>query len=252
MRAKQQRGGEEAGVPGLYVFRRAIPAEAEAALLRSIHNSPQPWTQRRTRASLDFGPFYKYTTVETSDARYRVTDGVVRHTPLPAFLHCEVLPLVKKACAHLAEFADFDPNQMHVASYDPGKDGRIHLHNDNKMGKLGPLIVGLCLKAGCKMTFSRPSDGKTKLVSLPRRCIYVMTGKAHREWRHGIYAHNVRRARISITLRDVRQLNITEGEVSVQRSRFPPGSDSVGGICNRRSGHSSVPSLPSSPHTGSI
>jgi hypothetical protein len=111
------------------------------------------------------------------------------------------------------------------------------------MGRLGPRIVGLCLRAGCKMTFVNPGDGTTRLVTLPRRCLYVMTGPAHAEWRHGIHAKHVFGSRVSITLREVRELNMVEGTTTVTKSRHAPASGSAGatGATDRAGGTDFAP-----------
>lgn len=131
---KRNQDGNAGRVPGLFVFVDAISGEEETALLRAVEESPQPWTRRRTRSSKDYGPYYRYRVVETDGARYRITDGVKRHTQLPDFLGTQVMPLIRRTCPSILE--GFAPNQLHVARYNGVQGDRIHSHNDNKLGRL--------------------------------------------------------------------------------------------------------------------
>lgn len=210
-------------VPGLLLAENALTKAEEIALLRAVDESTVPWTRRRTRVTKNYGPYYLFNERDTPQGRFRYTDGKVMNTPLPVFLHTMVMPIVVRA---LPELSDFTPNQLHVALYRKGEDHKIRLHNDNKMGELGPYIVGVCLKGDADMTFVRPSDGRKRVVHLPRRCVYAMTGKSHREWRHGILSGDSSKERISFTLRDVRKLAVEEG-VRVKKSKFMPSREAI-------------------------
>lgn len=210
-------------VPGLIVAERAISDSEEAALLQAVDDSPAQWTRRRTRITKNYGPYYLYKERDTPDGRFRYTDGKIQHTPLPPFLYDTVLPIVTRAVPDLLAF---EPNQLHVALYRTEEDGKIHMHNDNKMGELGPYIVGMCLLSDCEMTFVRPRDGKKRVVKLPRGCVYVMSGESHFEWRHGILSGQTNADRVSFTLRDVRKLAVEEG-AKVKKSRYMPTEKSI-------------------------
>lgn len=210
-------------IPGLIVAERAISSEEELAFLCAVDASEVPWTQRRTRITKNYGPYYLYNERDTPEGRFRYTDGKILHTPLPSFLHQLILPIITRAVPQLARFT---PNQFHVSLYLQSDDHKIHMHNDNKMGELGPFIVGICLKSDAYMTFVRPSDGKRKLVHLPRKCVYVMTGESHTEWRHGILTGHTKSDRVSFTLRDVRKLAVEEG-VKVTKSKHMPSEIAI-------------------------
>lgn len=136
---KRGRKGNAGGVPGLFVFPNSISEKEEAEILHEIDASPQPWTQRRTRSSKDFGPYYRYQTIETDGERYRITDGVKRHTPLPPFLEEKIQPLIKRVSHGVLD--EFVPNQLHVAKYEGEAGDRIHSHNDNKLGMHTAVVV---------------------------------------------------------------------------------------------------------------
>lgn len=210
-------------VPGLTVVENAFSASEEQALLQAVDNSSAQWTKRRTRITKNYGPYYLYTERDTPSGRFRYTDGTVRHTPLPAFLFDSVLPIVKRAVPALQTFS---PNQLHVALYRTSDDAKIRMHNDNKMGELGPFIVGMCLLSGCEMTFVRPRDGKKRVVRLPRHSVYVMSEESHFEWRHGILSGDTASDRVSFTLREVRKLAVEEG-VKVKKSNHSPTERSI-------------------------
>lgn len=201
----------------------AISPEEEALLLKVVDESSAPWTRRRTRVTKNYGPFYLYKERDTAEGRFRYTDGTVQHTSLPPFLYDTVLPIVRKA---LPDLLAFEPNQLHVALYRTQEDGKIRMHNDNKMGELGPYIVGMCLLSDCEMTFLRPRDGKKRIVKLPRGCVYAMSGESHFEWRHGILSGHTDTDRVSFTLRDVRKLAVEEG-AKVTKSRHMPTGESI-------------------------
>lgn len=205
-------------IPGFALAERAFSPEEEETLLRTVQESPAPWTRRRTRLTKNYGPYYMYSERDTPEGRFRYTDGQILHEPLPDFLHKLILPIVARADPRLAQF---QPNQFHIALYQKGEDHKIHMHNDNKMGELGPYIVGMCLKSDAYMTFARPSDGRRMAVHLPRRCVYVMSGESHYQWRHGILSRHTRADRVSFTLRDVRKLALEEG-VRVTKSKHMP------------------------------
>lgn len=210
-------------IPGLIVAYDAITEEEEKEMLQQVDESPAPWTRRRTRVTKNYGPYYLYTERNTPEGRFRYTDGTIKYTPLPPFLYDTVLPIVRRAVPLLQSF---EPNQLHVALYRMDEDGKIHMHNDNKMGELGPYIVGMCLLSDCEMTFVRPRDKKTKIVKLPRRCVYVMSEESHFEWRHGILSGHTNTDRVSFTLRDVRKLAVEEG-VKVKKSSHTPTEHSI-------------------------
>lgn len=210
-------------VPGLLVAEDAFTAAEELALLRAVDDSDALWTRRRTRVTKNYGPYYLYNERDTPDGRFRYTDGKVLHTPLPEFLETLVMPVVQRA---LPILEDFRPNQLHVALYKKGEDHKIRMHNDNKMGELGPYIVGICLKGDCDMTFVRPRDKRKRVVRLPRGCVYVMTEESHFEWRHGILSGQTQGDRVSFTLRDVRKLAVEEG-VRVTKSSHAPSQRAI-------------------------
>lgn len=210
-------------VPGLIVREGAITAEEEAGLLESVDSCSVTWTRRRTRITKNYGPFYLYKERDTPEGRFRYTDGAVQSTPLPAFLYKSVLPIAKRAIPQLVAF---EPNQLHVALYRKEEDGKIRMHNDNKMGELGDYIVGMCLLSDCEMTFVRPRDGRKRVVQLPRGCVYAMTGESHFEWRHGILSGQTAQDRVSFTLREVRKLAVEDG-ARVTKSRYMPTEDSI-------------------------
>lgn len=205
-------------IPGFMFAEDAMTPSEEVALLRAVDESPAPWTRRRTRVTKNYGPYYLYSERDTPDGRFRYTDGKVLHTALPDFLREQIMPILHRA---LPVLKDFKPNQFHVALYKNGDDHKIRMHNDNKMGELGPFIVGMCLRGDCDMTFVRPRDNRKRVVHLPRRCVYVMSGESHFEWRHGILSGQTVGDRVSFTLREVKKLAVEDGVRATKSSHMP-------------------------------
>ncbi|KAI0563081.1 2OG-Fe(II) oxygenase [Gracilaria domingensis] len=210
-------------VPGFILREDAFTTEEEAALIHAVDTSSAQWTRRRTRITKNYGPYYFYHERNTSEGRFRYTDGKIMHTPLPDFLETLVMPILTR---EVPQLSDFKPNQLHVALYKKEEDGKIHMHNDNKMGELGPYIVGMCLLSDCHMTFMRPKDGRKRVLHLPRRCVYVMTGESHFEWRHGILKGQTSSDRVSFTLREVGKLAVEDG-ARVTKSSHIPSAQSI-------------------------
>lgn len=211
-------------IPGLIVRTEAFTQEEEASLLQAIQDSSEQWTARRTRLTKNYGPYYLFNERDTPNGRFRYTNGKVMYTPLPSFLSESINPILQRCIPQIA--SEFTPNQLHVALYRVGEDSKIRMHNDNKMGELGPYIIGMCLSSSCDMTFVRPKDGKRRVIHLPRRCIYVMSGESHFEWRHGILSGDTSTDRISITLRDVRRLAVEDG-LQVKKSNHQPSDRNI-------------------------
>lgn len=70
----------------------------------------------------------------------------------------------------------------------PGKESSVggsefHMHFDSRF-KWGESVVGVTLGQGCIMHFVK--SGKRVNIKLSRRSIYIMTGSARTEWKHGI------------------------------------------------------------------
>lgn len=212
-----------AAIPGFILAADAITAAEEVALLHAIDESSAKWTRRRTRITKNYGPYYLYSERDTPEGRFRYTNGKILQTPLPPVVDDLVMPILRRAVPMLE---DFTPNQLHVALYRKGEDGKIRMHNDNKMGEIGPFIVGMCLLSSCDMTFTRTRDGRKKVVHLPRRCVYVMSGESHHDWRHGILGGDIEGDRVSFTLRDVRKLAVEEG-AQVKKSSHNPTERSI-------------------------
>mmetsp|Transcript_3434 Transcript_3434/g.4814 ORF Transcript_3434/g.4814 Transcript_3434/m.4814 type:complete len:87 (+) Transcript_3434:243-503(+) len=61
------------------------------------------------------------------------------------------------------------------------------------------------------MTFSDPLNSSYKAdVPIPRRALYVLGGRAHRELRHAIFARSIDGTRISLTFREVKPSLVSE------------------------------------------
>ncbi len=72
----------------------------------------------------------------------------------------------------------------------------------------GDVVVGLSLFGDATMTFEKEKGvgaGETRRVKLPRRALYVLSGKSRWEWTHAIPNDALEHERrVSITFRDVK------------------------------------------------
>ena len=116
--------------------------------------------------------------------------------PLPAELE-----FVRGRCAELIERDAADLVQILVSRYPEGAG--IGWHRDAPM--FGSAIVGVSLRAPCRMRFQRTVEGEreTAAIELAPRSAYVLGGKARWSWQHSIPA--AKALRYSITFRTLRR-----------------------------------------------
>ena len=164
------------------------PAEEERILLR-IHQAP--WLTELRRRVQHYGYRYDYR-------------GGGSHAPAPDFPRWASV-MADRLREH---FAGTLPVQCIVNEYLPGQG--IGMHADHR--DFGPVVASLSLSACWPMRFRRrdaapyartglPDDG---VVTLPRRSVLVLAGRARSEWMHGIDPADTRdltATRLSATFR---------------------------------------------------
>jgi alkylated DNA repair protein alkB family protein 7 len=88
---------------------------------------------------------------------------------------------------------------LHVLDLKAEADGgRIDRHVDSVKFS-GGVVAGVCLLSPAVMTLHHEASAATVTLSLPRRCLYTLTGAARYEWGHSVRAPA---RRISLMFRD--------------------------------------------------
>lgn len=162
-----------------------ITPELEALLIEQIDR--QPWDTTWKRRVQQYGFSY---------SKYRSS----HQSAIPHWL----IPLSERLAAE--GFFTGVPNQILVNEYLPGQG--IAAHSDYPT--TGPIVASLSLGAPIVMDFTDP-DGKKHPHLLERRSLFVLSGEARYQWKHGIAArkfdnflgnHIERKRRISCTFRN--------------------------------------------------
>ena len=97
----------------------------------------------------------------------------------------------------------FSPIEVNILEYLESKGSNIMPHFDD-FWIWGERILGLNLVSDCVMQFQR-ADGDERVIEvpIPRRSLYVMSGKSRNEWQHGIEAKDVDGRRMVVTIREL-------------------------------------------------
>ena len=82
----------------------------------------------------------------------------------------------------------FDPIELNILGYDPSEGAHIAAHFDD-FWIWGERIIGVNLLSDTVMTFSK---GIVEIeMAVPRRALYLISGKARFEWMHGIKPQHI-------------------------------------------------------------
>lgn len=103
-------------------------------------------------------------------------------------------PELESLRARCSDLARLRLRQAIVQKYPAGAS--VGWHMDAEV--LGPVVVGVSLKAACEMRF-RNEGGVEHPIELPPRSAYLMAGESRHEWLHRL--RPVQQERISITFR---------------------------------------------------
>lgn len=162
-----------AGVEGLFLAVESITPEQEQELLDYLNT--QSWSgtsdSETSRKYIGFGVNYRY------------KRGKIEEKGLT------IPPILQKICCFLTNGVEgFCPNACLANSYGPVTGIGPHVDKEG----FGSIIVGLSLKEGGNMAFTRVDvEGKKErvVVYLPPRSTYIMSGEARRVWKHSVLAN---------------------------------------------------------------
>jgi len=182
-------------VPGLFQFHDFISEEEETRLVEALEREGashwKPSTFNGECHSQGWG-------VRTDLAKRKVRQNVpaVGERDLPLFL-CEVVQRWQKTCSVLA---NFQPNEANANSYQRDKGHRLTAHFDDRTLS-GEVLVNLSLCSSCIMTFEKKGAPPVP-VTVPRRSLQVVTGRARYDFTHAIANTDLHAARrVSVTFR---------------------------------------------------
>lgn len=107
----------------------------------------------------------------------------------------------------------FKVNECNINSYSKSAGHYLRPHYDDR-ALSGPILINLSLLGHCSMTYTKAATGETTAVSLPRRCLQIVSGNSRWNYLHEIKAEDIHDSnRISVTWRqsggkkDVRPLS---------------------------------------------
>lgn len=182
-------------VPGLFQFHDFISEAEETRLVEALEGEGachwKPSTFNGECDSQGWG-------VRTDLAKRKVRKNVpnVGERDLPPFL-CEVVQRWQKSCSVVA---NFQPNEANANSYQRDKGHRLTAHFDDRTLS-GEVLVNLSLCSSCIMTFEKKGSPPVP-VTLPRRSLQVVTGRARYDFTHAIANTDLHAARrVSVTFR---------------------------------------------------
>jgi alkylated DNA repair dioxygenase AlkB len=180
-------------LPGFVYIPSFVDAAEQGRLVATIDRSP--WQSTLRRRIQHYGYRYDYT---------RKTVGPDAYLgPLPLWADALAIRL------HAEGIAPQPLNQVIVNEYLPGQGIAPHV---DCVPCFADTIVSLSLNSACVLTMSRPEDGQRVEVLLEPGSLFVLSGPARYDWRHGIAPRMTdrwngerltRQRRVSVTFRTV-------------------------------------------------
>lgn len=184
-------------VEGLYLVKNFLRPEEENTLVKKICSGIWGQNRSKTRRIQTYGAYH--------DSSYRTTE---RYTSYPGYSE-DVLAMIEELREDVPETRTYltdevmqklsDPqrSELFVNEYVNGND--LYAHHDNRT-TYEECIIGISLISDIEMEFS---SGRQKIrVTVPKRSLYLMTGKARYVYRHGI--PYVSETRLSLTYRTLK------------------------------------------------
>ena len=110
----------------------------------------------------------------------------------------------------------FQPVELNILEYQEERGSHIAPHFDD-FWIWGERIIGINLLEATTMTFYK-TIGKTPIeieIFVPKRSMYLISGKSRTLWMHGIKQEHIRGRRMVLTLREVASKFKSENEQTI-------------------------------------
>jgi len=187
------------GVPGLFLVYNFLSSAEEEKLLKSIENLPWDTNRAQTRRVQLYVPWKeepKYVIIPKSTI-----------APLPESAKQIANKIITVGNAHFRQF-DWDNYkinedklcELQINEYHPAD--ALGFHKDNVIAYT-EVICGVSLLTDCWIHYQYLKQEVKVLI--PKRSLYLLTGKARYQWKHGIPPNSLVGGdhRISLTFRKV-------------------------------------------------
>jgi len=193
------------GLIGLHLVPQFVTEEEEQRLVSHLdaHAGVFPgWKMSQSgRSKQDFGP----------QANFKKQKVKLRELPgVPSCL-VGLRDLASQAVEKLTG-SRFQAVEMSALDYRPSTGSSLDSHIDDTW-IWGPRVVGISLLSATLMSFER--DGVEILVPLPPRSLFLLSGPARSEWKHGIRAEAIQARRVSVTMRELNPASIDENTMEM-------------------------------------
>lgn len=190
---------------GLILFPKFISEEYESQLVAFLDATPsrfEGWKVSQSgKNKQDFGPQpnFKKKKVKVSESFVGVPQE-----------YKALGERVEFAASDVGESGPFQIAQYSALEYLPETKSHLNPHIDDTW-LWGGRVVGVSLLSDSRMTFVTKSLSVVD-VPLPRRAMFILSGTSRYEALHGIRGEHITSRRISITIRELSQEWLSEGD----------------------------------------
>jgi alkylated DNA repair dioxygenase AlkB len=181
---------EATNVQDVFIQKNFLTIEEEKSLLESIDSCPWVDNRRGDRQVQIYGPYH--------DHKYNIIPG--KYSIHPTWLQ-ELAKKVHNSVnyANKDKLLDYKRCEVYINEYNSSNDLQYHFDSNTTFDEC---IYGISLNSDSHIGFKKKN--KTTKVLVPARSIYVMSGIARTEYKHGIDLGWITGRRVSITFRTVK------------------------------------------------
>lgn len=175
---------------GFFVLRDGVTEAEETAIIESLDRHYEWKDSQSGRRKQEYGPKRNFKKKKVKPAESPGMPSVLQTVfgVASRFALEKTHEIFEVAEANVLEYCE-----NRLSSFDP------HIDDTWLWGRR---IVGVNLLEDCPFTFVNAS-GVSVCVLLPRRSLFILSGKSRYEWMHGIHPDHVKGRRVSITLREL-------------------------------------------------
>jgi 2OG-Fe(II) oxygenase superfamily len=210
---------EHPELPGLWLFHEFITEEEERSMVSDLDNDETSWhlsTFNGHCLSKSFGLKTQFGPAHVEERIVRRNDPTKGERDIPDYL----LPFVDRLRTFVKNYSkkfklpavlnSFLPNECNANCYLKSENHSLTPHYDDRFLS-GPILMNLSLNGCSKMTYTKGNSEAvhdTVKVTLPRRCLQLVTGDARYKYKHRINAEDVvDQKRMSVTWRQAGDSN---------------------------------------------